>query len=94
MFCGQRRTLIWSVEGSEACRDCGIPLVVDISKIEKIQPLDPIIKGNCSLCESATNLVSQVLLKDGSRYDAVCIDCGGRIQNELNNSRRHRLELV
>jgi len=83
MFCGQRRTLIWSVEGSEACRDCGIPLVVDVSKIEKIQPLDPIIKGNCSLCESATNLVLQVLLKDGSRYDAVCIDCGGRIQNEF-----------
>jgi len=83
MFCGQRRTLIWRVEGSEACRDCGIPLVVDISKIEKIERLDPIIKGNCSLCECQTNLVSQVLLKDGSRHDGVCVDCGGRIDEEL-----------
>ena len=57
---------------------------IDIQTVVSILPLDPITQGSCPICKKRdVSLVWQVLFRDGSRYDAVCMDCGGYLQEEL-----------
>jgi len=58
---------------------------IDINTVLSVVPLEPTTIGKCPLCPSANtkNLVWQVQFMDGTRYDAVCMDCGGYLQEEL-----------
>lgn len=50
----------------------------------RLTPLDPVEKGRCPICQHlSVNLCHQLQLLDGSRYDAICLDCGGRIQDMI-----------
>jgi len=57
---------------------------IDIQTVLSIKALDPATRGNCPLCpRKDVNLVWQVLMMDGSRYDAVCMNCGGYLEEKL-----------
>jgi len=57
---------------------------VDIKTILAVRPLDPVSRGVCPLCDKRdVNLTWQVQLFDGTRHDAVCMDCGGRLLEQL-----------
>ena len=57
---------------------------IDIQTVLSSSALDPVTRGNCPICKKRNvSLVWQVLMLDGSRYDAVCMDCGGYLQEEL-----------
>jgi len=57
---------------------------LDIKNVLAVLPLDPISRGECPLCKKKDQkLVWQVLMFGGSRYDAICMDCGGRLKDEL-----------
>ena len=57
---------------------------IDIKTILSVVALDPVTQGACPICKKRdVSLVWQVLMIDGSRYDAVCMDCGGYLQEEL-----------
>jgi len=57
---------------------------VDVKTVLAVLALDPVTHGACPLCKKRNvNLIWQVLLIDGSRYDAVCMDCGGGLLEEL-----------
>ena len=57
---------------------------IDIQTVLKVVALDPIAHGNCSICKKrGVILVWQVQFMDGTRYHAVCMDCGGYLQEEL-----------
>ena len=57
---------------------------IDIQTVVAVQTLDPVTRGNCPTCKKRdVNLVWQVLFMDGSRYDGVCMDCGGYLLEEL-----------
>jgi hypothetical protein len=48
--------------------------------IVAVVPLDPIIRGTCYLCQKRdANLVWQIQFLDGTRIDAACLTCGGKI---------------
>jgi hypothetical protein len=57
------------------------------------KPLEPIDKGKCQLCQQFGNLPWQVQFDDGSRIDACCLSCGGKI-NDLVGEFRAKLEEV
>jgi len=60
------------------------PSGIDVRSVVGVVALGPIVRGQCPLCKKKdVNLVWQVLMIDGSRYDAVCMDCGGRLLEEL-----------
>ncbi|HKZ94833.1 MAG TPA: hypothetical protein VJ249_09700 [Candidatus Bathyarchaeia archaeon] len=53
-----------------------------VNQVLSVRPLNPVERGKCPLCQTSdANLVWQIQLLDGSRYDAVCVDCGGRVQD-------------
>ena len=52
-----------------------------INQVLALVPLDPTTRGICPLCRMQGNLVWQVQFLDGSRVDACCHDCGGKIQD-------------
>jgi len=57
---------------------------IDIQTVLAVKALNPITHGSCPICKKRDiSLVWQVLMRDGSRYDAVCMDCGGFLQEEL-----------
>jgi len=57
---------------------------VDVNTVLSVSALDPVTHGNCPICKKRdVSLVWQVLMLDGSRYDAVCMDCGGYLKEEL-----------
>lgn len=57
---------------------------IDISTILAIPALNLVARGGCPLCSKRdVSLVWKVLFMDGSRYDAVCMDCGGYLLEEL-----------
>jgi len=57
---------------------------VDVKTVLAVHVLDPVTRGDCPLCgKKAQSLTHQVQLFDGARYDAVCMDCGGRLLDEL-----------
>jgi len=59
-------------------------LGLDIKIVLSVEALDPVTRGDCPLCEKKDqNLVWQVLMFDGSRYDGVCMNCGGHLKDEL-----------
>jgi len=59
-------------------------VTLPLSDVVGVIALDPVSQGQCPLCKKRdVSLVWQVQLVDGSRYDAVCMDCGGRLQEEL-----------
>jgi hypothetical protein len=50
------------------------------NQVLSLQPLDPVERGRCPLCQKPdANLCWQIQLIDGSRVDACCLDCGGKI---------------
>lgn len=57
---------------------------IDVKTVLSVPALDPVTRGNCSICKKRdVNLVRQVLITDGSRYDAVCMNCGGYLLEKL-----------
>ena len=57
---------------------------IDIQTVLSVPDLKPVTRGNCPICKKRdVSLGQQVLFYDDSRYDAVCMDCGGRLKEEL-----------
>lgn len=57
---------------------------IDILNVLAIPALDPVTRGDCPICNKKdVSLVWQVQFTDGTRYDDVCMDCGGYIQEEM-----------
>lgn len=53
-----------------------------VNQVLSVTPLQPVEKGKCPLCQHlSVNLCWQIQLLDGSRYDAVCLNCGGKVQD-------------
>jgi hypothetical protein len=58
--------------------------VVDVKTVKAVTALDPVFRGDCPLCgKKDQTLTHQVQLFDDSRYDGVCLNCGGRLLDEL-----------
>jgi hypothetical protein len=52
------------------------------NKVLSIEPLEPITRGVCTLCKKTdVALVWQIQLIDETRFDGVCVDCGGAVQD-------------
>jgi len=57
---------------------------INIASVLQVVALDPVTHGNCPICKKRdVNLIWQVQIMDGTRYDAVCMDCGGYLQESL-----------
>lgn len=57
---------------------------IDIQTVLTVKALNPVSHGNCPICKKRDiSLVWQVQFMDGTRYDAVCMDCGGTLQEKL-----------
>jgi len=57
---------------------------IDIQTVLSVPALDPVTRGNCPICRKRdASLVWQVRFMNSSRYDAVCMECGGHLQEEL-----------
>jgi len=57
---------------------------VEPENIKCVMTLDPITRGTCPLCRRRdVNMVWQVQLFDGSRIDACCMDCGGKLLEQV-----------
>jgi Zn ribbon nucleic-acid-binding protein len=60
-----------------------MPPSIQVMTVLAVHALDPVSRGDCPLCgQRDVNLTWQVQLLDGTRYDAVCMNCGGRLLEE------------
>lgn len=74
------------VENSQSLNHESLPLrnVVDVKNVLAVTALDPVSRGDCPLCgQRDVSLTWQVQLLDSTRYDTVCMDCGGRLLEQL-----------
>lgn len=62
---------------------CGDLRIISTAVLS-VAALNPAVQGTCPLCNCKDlNLCWQVQMIDGSRYNAVCMDCGGSLLEEL-----------